>query len=232
MTTNRTVPAPTQAMETTSPPTMNPNTPSEAGEEEKIDGRRGPQRRKKRTRIRAIPPMPRGVKALWDAASDEERSRARTTCTGLLEAWVGKTTRMEIATRLGVTPLRLWQLSQMATAGMLAGLLRQPRRRTGMAHIRLPPDEDPVRLKARVAQLEKELNLAEGLIAILRELPENRAAVREERRPTPSPGSRTAKRKAAAAARKAHTPREKKAARRESPRRADGPGSGSGPLAG
>jgi hypothetical protein len=77
--------------------------------------------------------------------------------------------------------LRLWQLSQQAVAGMLAGLLKQPRTRRGTgAASWLPPEEDPMQLKRRVAQLERELKLAEELIALLRELPGNKDRVKDE----------------------------------------------------
>ena len=137
-------------------------------------GHKGPRRGRKRTAFRTIPRMPVPVRALWEQASEEQRRAAHRACGAILEAWLGKAPRGEIAERLGVTPLRLWQLSQQATAGMLAGLLKQPRRRRSMTSPPLPPEEDPVKLRKKVEQLQRELSLAEDLIALLRELPGNR----------------------------------------------------------
>jgi hypothetical protein len=133
-----------------------------------------PLTRRGRKRVfHKIPPMPQPVAALWGAAGEEERQAAHRTCAALLETWLGKASRVEVASRLGVTPLRLWQLSQQATAGMLAGLLKQPRRRA-MVRESLPPEEDPVKLRKRIVELEQDLGLAGDLIALLRELPGNR----------------------------------------------------------
>ena|GEM_PF-2248768 len=148
---------------------------------------KAPRRGRKRTVFHRIPKMPVPVRALWESASEEQRTLAHRTCSALLEAWLGKSSREEVAARLGVSRLRLWQLSQQATAGMLAGLLKQPRRRPGMVKQSLPPDEDPVKLKRRIEALEKDLLLADDVIKLLRELPGNKDRVlpRETRRKPP-----------------------------------------------
>jgi len=68
--------------------------------------------------------------------------------------------------------LRVWQLSQQAVSGMLAGLLKQPRRRS---RVPLPPDlpasEDPRALKRRIAELERRLRNTEDLVRVLRTAP-------------------------------------------------------------
>src|SRR5690242_18795255 len=96
-----------------------------AGEQRPRRARRG----LKRTRFQVPKKMPVPIKALWEGASEEERARAHTTAVEILCAWLGKTSRAESAQRLSVPPLRFWQLSQQAVAGMVAGLLRQPRAR-------------------------------------------------------------------------------------------------------
>ena len=123
-------------------------------------------RRGKKRAFHRIPKMPIAVRALWESADEASQRTAHGLCTAILETWVGKASRAEVAQRLGMTRLRLWQLSQQAVAGMLAGLLKQPRTRrgTGAASL-LPPEEDPMQLKRRVAQLERELkNFDAGLM--------------------------------------------------------------------
>lgn len=209
------------------------------------ESRRGPSlesvapepraRRDRKRRFRRIPPMPVPVRGLWEAASEAERQAAHRTASAVLEAWLGKASRQEIAADLGVSPLRLWQLSQQALAGMLAGLLKQPRRRSAMARQMLPPDEDPVVLRKRIEQLEHDLKLADDVIALLRELPGNK-----DRERAPTRGERRARKRAVQRATKKARGRRpsggKKAAPQqppEGPSPADGvAGSGSGPVAG
>lgn len=194
---------------------------------ERPSGRRGPRRGRKRTRFTKIPPMPVPVRALWETASEEQRRRAHRSCTAILEAWLGKAPRAQIAARLGVTPLRLWQLSQQATAGMLAGLLSQPRRRRAMTSPPVPPEEDPVKLRKRIEQLESELKLADDLIALLRELPGHREAEREPGgRSARSPGSRAHGR------RKAKRGPRRPSGGKKAPSGAGPGGSDGGPVAG
>lgn len=146
--------------------------------------------------------MPISVRALWESADEASRKRAHVLCTAILETWVGKTSRAEVAQRLGIAPLRLWQLSQQGLAGMLAGLLKQPRARRGAGSQLLPPEEDPMNQKKRIEQLERELRMAEDLIALLREMPANR-----EQLQTPAQKTRSKRR----ARRRPSTPGEKKA---------------------
>ena len=73
-------------------------------------------RRFKKRRFKKVPRMPVPVRALWEAATEEERKRAHETCALILELWVGKATKAEAAERLKVPPLRVWQLSQQALA--------------------------------------------------------------------------------------------------------------------
>src|SRR5687767_4111723 len=103
-------------------------------ERERTEGARPARRRRtglKRTKIAVPTKMPLGVRELWKAASPEEQARAHQAAVLMLQAWLGKITREEAARTLDLSPLRFWQLSQQAVAGMVAGLLRQPRPRRG-----------------------------------------------------------------------------------------------------
>ena len=133
--------------------------------------RRGPG---KRTDFKRVPKMPVPVRAVWDSASGEEREKAHGTSAAILQYWLGKRSKQETAEALGVKPLRVWQLSQQALSGMVAGLLKQPRkRRSAMV---TPPEDDPRALKKRIAELERELEIAQDVIELLRDLPANREA--------------------------------------------------------
>lgn len=168
-------------------------------------------RRDKKRAFKRIPKMPAAVSALWEAASEEERLRAHRTASAILETWLGKASRAEVAARLQVTPLRLWQLSQSALAGMLAGLLKQPRRRP-MGALPLPPEEDPVQLRKRIEDLQRELALAEDLIAVLREMPGNK-----DRPPPTTAQSRRPKMNKAKAARRRAGGKKKRQQRQQQP---------------
>jgi hypothetical protein len=115
--------------------------------------------------------MPRPVKALWAAATPEAQARAHRAATAILRTWLGKATREEAAKELELTPLRFWQLSQQAVAGMVAGCLKQPQARRGRPAMAPGPEEDLRTLRRRVLELEKDLAGARSLISILRELP-------------------------------------------------------------
>jgi hypothetical protein len=133
-------------------------------------------RRFRKRRFSRVPRMPVPVRALWERATEEERKRAHETCATILELWVGKATKAEAAERLGVAPPRLWQLSQQALAGMVAGLLKQPRARKGAD----PGPDEPTALRKRLLQLERDAQAKDSLIALLRELPAHRETPREE----------------------------------------------------
>jgi hypothetical protein len=90
--------------------------------------------------------------------------------------WLGKVTREEAATELGLSTLRLWQLSQQAVAGLVAGCLKQPRFRRGRSPAGEAPEEGVGVLRKKIAALERELDSARRLIGILKDLPVPRAA--------------------------------------------------------
>jgi hypothetical protein len=127
---------------------------------------------RKKSRFR-VPPYPApSVRALWKSASLEQQARAHELSMAVLEYWLGKTTKGEIARRLNVPPLRVWQLSQLALSGMLAGLLRQPKARLrGSQHVALEPEDDPKILRQRILALERKLLRTEDLVRVLKALP-------------------------------------------------------------
>ena len=85
---------------------------------------------------------------------------------------MGRTTRREMIEKMGIPPLRVWQMSQQALSGMVAGLLTQPKfkGRVSLGAI-MNSEENPKALKKRIAELEKQVMMQERLISILREMP-------------------------------------------------------------
>lgn len=125
----------------------------------------------------AIPRVAWPVKGLWEAATAEEKQEAHRRCVAILEWWMGRKSREQVGQELGLSSLRVWQLSQSAISGMLAGLLKQPRRR-GRAAMRAVLDEgtqDIKSLRKELAETQRKLQIAERLIRLLRELPEAKA---------------------------------------------------------
>jgi len=132
--------------------------------------------RRRRTRRKSVrfkrPPKPAiAVRGLWEQASEEERSRAHEQCMAILAYWMGQKTKAETARELEVAPLRVWQMSQQALSGMLAGLLRQPKRRGKLAGPPPCPEDDPKVLRRRIEELEKQLRRTEDLVRVLKDLP-------------------------------------------------------------
>ena len=117
-----------------------------------------------------MPPPAVAVRGLWAQATEEERRRAFEAGTGILGWWLGVTPKGEVLERLQVKPLRLWQMSQMALSGMLAGLLKQPKKRE-----KVPPGtpaaESREGLKKKIQRLERDLRSARELVGLLRTLP-------------------------------------------------------------
>ena len=119
--------------------------------------------------------MPLPIKTLWEAATDEQRTMAHRTATAILSTWLGRTSREAAAKELGLSAIRLWQLSQQATCGLVVGCLRQPRFRG-----RPPKDalhagvEGTSALRKKIMVLERELDASRRLIEVMRDLPGNR----------------------------------------------------------
>jgi hypothetical protein len=119
--------------------------------------------------------MPLPVRALWQAASEEQRAVAHRTATAILATWLGRRRREEAAKDLGLSAIRFWQLSQQAVCGLVVGCLRQPRFRGrppaggyGMSA------EGVGVLRKRILELERELDGSRRLIEVMKDLPGNR----------------------------------------------------------
>jgi hypothetical protein len=119
--------------------------------------------------------MPLPLRALWQLASDEERSRAHRTATAILSTWLGKTRREEAAKDLGLSAVRLWQLSQQAVCGLVVGCLVQPRYRGRPSKEGGGLFGEGVGvLRKRIQDLERELDASRRLVEVMRDLPGNR----------------------------------------------------------
>lgn len=132
------------------------------------------RRRTGKKRLKFSPPtkFPRGVRELWQSATVEEQTKAHQTCTQILMLWLGKRRREEVASALSLPPLRVWQLSQQALAGMLAGLLHQPRPRRRNTEATMETASDDVRaLKKRLADQERQIANLEDLVRLFTSLP-------------------------------------------------------------
>jgi len=147
-----------------------PPAPAEA-----VIRRRRPRMGLKRVAFQVPQKMPLPVRALWASASLEDQTRAHQTAKAILRTWLGKATREEAAKEIGLSPLRFWQLSQQAVAGLVAGLLKQPRFRRALS-AEGPVEESVGVLRKRIATLERELDGAKRLIGLLKELPALRPA--------------------------------------------------------
>jgi len=149
-----------------------------------------PRRRRGKKRLVFQPPRtgPSSVRALWENASPEEKARAHKTSVAVLAMWLGRRSRQEVAEELSLPPLRVWQLSQSALAGMLAGLLKQPRGR-GKGLTMESKEEDPRALRKRISELEMENRALKELLEVLKNLP----SAREQ--PAPRPTKPKAKKK-------------------------------------
>jgi hypothetical protein len=136
-------------------------------------------RKRGRNRKFSLPKQPAlPVKALWDMATPEQRKTAHEASVAIMEYWMGKITKQEVAARLKTPPLRVWQLSQQAISGMVAGLLIQPKTRAprgakdqGLVEPETAPENNPRLLRQRIEELEKTISMQERLIAVLREMP-------------------------------------------------------------
>jgi hypothetical protein len=132
------------------------------------------RRRTGKKRLKFSPPakFPRGVRELWQSATVEEQTKAHRTCIQILTLWLGKRRREEVASELSLPPLRVWQLSQQALAGMLAGLLHQPRPRRRSMEATMESASDDVRaLQKRVAEQERQITNLEDLLRLFTNLP-------------------------------------------------------------
>lgn len=153
-----------------------------------------PRTRRGKKRLVFQPPrqVPSSVRMLWESANSEEKARAHRTCVALLSMWLGRKTRAQVASELALPPLRVWQLSQAAVSGMLAGLLKQPRGR-GKAIHPMQSEEDPRALKKRISELEAENKTLKELLELLQSLPavmEQKAALSASKKRKTTSGRR------------------------------------------
>jgi hypothetical protein len=139
-------------------------------------GRRRTRTGKKRLKFGPPAKFPRGVRELWKSATAEEQTRAHQACVQILALWLGKRRREEVATELSIPGLRVWQMSQQALSGMLAGLLHQPRpRRRNEESSMVEKQEDPRTLKKQLAERDMKIAQQEELIRLLTSLPKPRS---------------------------------------------------------
>lgn len=129
--------------------------------------RRGRGRRRVGRSLRPVYP----IRALYEAASEEERRQAHLLSATILEYWTGVKTKSEAAKALGVPPIRVWQMSQRAVTGLVCALLTPPSGKRGPPTV--TSDEEKA-LRAENERLRKENALQRELIEVLRELPGNR----------------------------------------------------------
>lgn len=117
------------------------------------------------------------VRAVWEAASGEEKEKAHQIAAVILEYWMGRLSQDQAAQKLGMPRLRVWQLSRQALSGLAAGLVKQPRK-LGKKKLQeaLSPEENPKVLNKRIQDLERDLGMMKELVGLLRELPGNREA--------------------------------------------------------
>jgi hypothetical protein len=113
------------------------------------------------------------VRELWKSATAEEQAQAHRACAQILALWLGKRRREEVAQALVIPGLRVWQLSQQALSGMLAGLLHQPRprRRNQETTTMEAQHDDPRSLRKRIAEQEKQIADQQDLIKLLMSIP-------------------------------------------------------------
>lgn len=140
-----------------------------------VERPRRTRRFKKRVRFQVPKPI-LPVKALWESASEEERARAHRTCGLMIEYWLGHKTKAEMVSLLDLPPLRVWQLSQSALSGMLAGLLKQPRKGKKGADPMGSKTSEMAELRKENAKLKKELERTKLVLELLKDLPFNRGA--------------------------------------------------------
>ena len=167
----------TKSAVTTSPVTTTAKAPGSVAVGEAPKGARRPRRGLKRLAFAVPKKMPLPVKALWQGASEEEKAIAHKTATAILKTWLGKSSRDEAAKDLGLSGVRLWQLSQQAVCGLVVGCLRQPRFRGR------PPaggygalEEGVGALRKKITLLERELDGSKRLIEVMKDLPGHREA--------------------------------------------------------
>jgi len=139
-----------------------------------------PPRKVRRKRGFHLPKYPAApVKSLWMAATPEEQQQAHKTAVLVLEHWMGRMSRQELAQKLQMPAVRAFQLSRMALSGMVAGLLKQPKPLPKGTP--LLPQENPKLLLKRVAELERQNSILTDILQVVRDLPTTAEAMAPEK---------------------------------------------------
>lgn len=151
----------------------------EQPQSESMEAPLAPMKRPKRAGKRKMgfrmetPPYP--VKAIWELASEQERQDAHKMGVLMLEHWLGRMTRKQLGEKLELPPLRVWQMSQQALAGMVVGLMAQPKRPprgTPMPNQTKQQDQDELKaLRKKVNELEQDKRVLQELLDVLKDMP-------------------------------------------------------------
>jgi hypothetical protein len=149
---------------------------------------RRPRTGKKRLKFEPPQRFARGVRELWQSATVNEQQRAHQACVQILAMWLGKRSRAAVAGELSIPPLRVWQLSQQALSGMLAGLLHQPRPKRRVEVTTMDERADSTSaLKRRIAELEKDVETQRELLQLIASVPKPRSGPPDSTTPSASP---------------------------------------------
>jgi hypothetical protein len=108
------------------------------------------------------------VRGLWKMATEEEQQNAKRLGIKIIQEWTNQISKSQAAKDLKMTPVRYWQLSNQAIAGMLAGLLDQPRSR---GKILQKEQKEIEKLRIQIKQLEMALNAQSHLIEFMKGVP-------------------------------------------------------------
>ena len=110
------------------------------------------------------------MRGLWDLATVEEREKAKQTAQAIMEYWMGYLTKRQATEKLNLTPVRFWQLTSQAVAGMTAGLLTQPRYRKA-DYMGKSEQQQIKQLRAKVRDLEQMVSSQQKVIEIMKSMP-------------------------------------------------------------
>lgn len=113
------------------------------------------------------------VRGLWDQATESERVLAKQIAMTMLESWVGIKTKSEAAKILGLRPVRFWQMSNQAMAGMMAGCLTQPRvrKKKGSEMGKQSEANQIIELQKQIKILLSKIEHQEVLIDVMKTMP-------------------------------------------------------------
>lgn len=142
--------------------------------EQKVKLSRGPKGWNLKLKFPAIP-----VRGLWEKATLEDKQRAQEFAKVIMEYWMGRLSRAQAITKVGMRPVRFWQLTQQAIAGMTAGLLTQPRFRKG-EFMGKNEQQEIKKLEAKVKDLELMVATQQKLIEVFKSIPGYQGAITDD----------------------------------------------------